>query len=71
MLYALHDLYLVPLYHMKCIPNNIMTGMKRDMILAAISPELTLSSAAFLMANPTATLISILVESPRGLWARL
>ena len=71
MFYALQDLYLVPLYPMKGSPNTIMTGMKRDTILVAISQELTLSSKACLMANPTATLISILTESPRGLWARL
>ena len=71
MFYALLDLYLGPLYHVKGTPNIIMIGMKRDTILAAISLELTLSSAASLMANPTATLISILMESPRGLSARL
>lgn len=71
MFYALQDLHLAPLYQRKGIPNIITTGMKRNMTLAAISLELTLSSKACLMANPTATLISILMESPRGLWARL
>ena len=71
MFYALQDLYLGPLYHRKGIPKRIMTGTKRDMILAAISLQLTLSSTASLMANPTVTLIYTLMESPRGLWARL
>ena len=71
MFYALQDLYLGPLYQPKGIPNIIMTGMNRDTILAAISQELTLSSKACLTANPTATLISILMESPRELWVRL
>ena len=71
MFYALQDLYLGPLYHGKGTLNIIMTGMKRDTILAAISQELTLSSKACPTANPTATLTSILMESPRGLWARL
>lgn len=71
MFYASQDLCLGPLYHGKGIPNIIMTGMKRDTILAAMPPELTLSSAACLMADPTVTLISILMESPPGLWARL
>lgn len=71
MFYALQDLYLGPLYHRKGIPKGILTGMKRDTIPAAISQELTLFSATCQMANPFVILISILMDSPRGLWARL
>ena len=71
MFYALQDLYLGPLYHRKGIPKGIMTGMKRDTIPAAISQELTLFSATCLTANPFVILISILMDFPRGLWARL